>query len=386
MSPGGNPVCSARSGPADWHIADPSRPGSARGSAAGPREAARILEPPAGTTDQGRTLTFARPSPRKPDSWRRRRRSGSLRRGVDVSQRAFRIVDEIVHQDPNDANSRGDSTAGTHLRISCVTRTPGRLWRSTTMCFAIWPRSEQPRFRRDEVRALAGSTYPLRRLGRAVDARQRLDAAFERLRQLKLYPAEQVDLGRKPTTRCVRSPTTRPARATSRARSRPTRNYSTDCWRQAEPGEQPGRRRRSVAPVRLAGALERRAGRADLAAALDTRRLNCGNTGNARFPTTPSCSASLPRREQMNRWRGPNIQTTLQDRQCKSPAKETAHADALRGEVGLRYQRACYSRADRLSGHGSCGRAGDRKHHHRYKSNRFHCHLLKCGGIHDERL
>src|SRR5207245_2737741 len=50
-------------------------------------------------------------------------------------------------------------------------------------------------FRRFEASALAGSTYSLRRLGRPADARQRLDAAFERLRQLKLYPAGKVAPG-----------------------------------------------------------------------------------------------------------------------------------------------------------------------------------------------
>jgi tetratricopeptide (TPR) repeat protein len=50
-------------------------------------------------------------------------------------------------------------------------------------------------FRRFEVSALAGSSYSLRRLNRPADARQRLDAAFERLRQLKLYPAEKVEPG-----------------------------------------------------------------------------------------------------------------------------------------------------------------------------------------------
>jgi hypothetical protein len=49
--------------------------------------------------------------------------------------------------------------------------------------------------RRHEVRALAGSTYPLRRRGRTAEARQRLDAAFTRLSQLKLYPAERIELG-----------------------------------------------------------------------------------------------------------------------------------------------------------------------------------------------
>jgi tetratricopeptide (TPR) repeat protein len=50
-------------------------------------------------------------------------------------------------------------------------------------------------FRRFEVSAIAGSSYALRRLGRVVEARQRLDAAFERLSQLKLYPSPQVRLG-----------------------------------------------------------------------------------------------------------------------------------------------------------------------------------------------
>ena len=49
--------------------------------------------------------------------------------------------------------------------------------------------------RRYEVNALAGSSYALRRLGRPAEARQRLGAAFERLSQLKLYPAEKVKPG-----------------------------------------------------------------------------------------------------------------------------------------------------------------------------------------------
>jgi hypothetical protein len=45
------------------------------------------------------------------------------------------------------------------------------------------------------VRLLVGSSYPLRRLGRPAEARQRLDAAFQRLRQLKHYPADKIELG-----------------------------------------------------------------------------------------------------------------------------------------------------------------------------------------------
>ncbi|MGH9723237.1 MAG: hypothetical protein ACRD8O_23755, partial [Bryobacteraceae bacterium] len=49
--------------------------------------------------------------------------------------------------------------------------------------------------RRAEVRALAGSTYPLRQLGRSAEARRRLETAFLRMRELKLYPAETIEPG-----------------------------------------------------------------------------------------------------------------------------------------------------------------------------------------------
>jgi hypothetical protein len=49
-----------------------------------------------------------------------------------------------------------------------------------------------PRARIQEVIALAGSSDPLLRLGRSAEAQQRLDAAFARLRQLKLYPVERI--------------------------------------------------------------------------------------------------------------------------------------------------------------------------------------------------
>jgi hypothetical protein len=50
-------------------------------------------------------------------------------------------------------------------------------------------------FRRFEVTVLAGSSYVLRGLGRTVEARQRLNAAFERLSTLKLYPVANFKLG-----------------------------------------------------------------------------------------------------------------------------------------------------------------------------------------------
>lgn len=52
-----------------------------------------------------------------------------------------------------------------------------------------------PRFRRDEVRALAASTYALHGLGRGKEVRARLDAAFARLAELKLHPTDRVEPG-----------------------------------------------------------------------------------------------------------------------------------------------------------------------------------------------
>ena len=46
---------------------------------------------------------------------------------------------------------------------------------------------------RNEVETLAASVYPLLRLGRLVDARERLDVALDRLRRMNLYPASQVE-------------------------------------------------------------------------------------------------------------------------------------------------------------------------------------------------
>lgn len=54
---------------------------------------------------------------------------------------------------------------------------------------------DDARARRGEVELVIGSSYPLRALGRPREARQRLDGAFARLQQLKMYPADKIDLG-----------------------------------------------------------------------------------------------------------------------------------------------------------------------------------------------
>ncbi len=115
-------------------------------------------------------------------------------------QRAFEICEGFARQDRSDANSRIPlSMAGLILGGALRHSDPAR-------ALVVYDQTLQrqgevqnnSRFRRDEVSALAGSSYALRALGRAGEARRRLDAAFTRLKDLKLYPAEQILAGSEP--------------------------------------------------------------------------------------------------------------------------------------------------------------------------------------------
>lgn len=109
-------------------------------------------------------------------------------------ERAFQIADGLVHRDPRDQSSRGMlSMAGLTLADLLRQSDPKRaLDIYDHMLRHLAEIQNNPSFRRFEVSALAGSSYPLRTMGRAADAKQRLDTAFERLKELTLYPAEKI--------------------------------------------------------------------------------------------------------------------------------------------------------------------------------------------------
>jgi len=115
-------------------------------------------------------------------------------------ERAFAICEGFARQDPNDANSRIPlSMAGLILGGILRHSDPHRaldVYDHTLRRLAEI--KDNPRFRRDEVKALAGSSDALLALGRAAQARRRLDDAFQRLNELKLYPAEQIQPGSEP--------------------------------------------------------------------------------------------------------------------------------------------------------------------------------------------
>lgn len=121
---------------------------------------------------------------------------GRPQEAVASLDRAFQIADRFVHQDPNDSNSRERLVSG--INLADILRhydPPGALTYYDHVLRHLAEIQNNARFRRAEVMALSGSSYPLRRLGRIAEARHRLDGAFERLSQLKLYPAERIELG-----------------------------------------------------------------------------------------------------------------------------------------------------------------------------------------------
>ncbi len=124
----------------------------------------------------------------------------SLGRGEEAVaslDRAFQLTDDVVHQDAHDQNSRARlALAGNAMADILRHKDTGRaltVYDHTLRHLAEI--HDDSVIGRLEVEALAGSSYALRRLGRPAEARERLDAAFERLKQLKMYPAEKITPG-----------------------------------------------------------------------------------------------------------------------------------------------------------------------------------------------
>jgi tetratricopeptide (TPR) repeat protein len=122
---------------------------------------------------------------------------GRSTEAIAVLQRAFHIADVRVHQDPNDENTRGKLEMAGYPLASILRHSDPRsalsVYDHTLQHLAEIKSNPNVQFY--QARALAGSSYPLVALGRAAEARQRLDAAFRILLELKMYPADEIGLG-----------------------------------------------------------------------------------------------------------------------------------------------------------------------------------------------
>ena len=116
---------------------------------------------------------------------------------VALFKRAFEIVDDIAHHDPDDAHSRLLLTSAAQPLASLLRNT------NSTEALAIQEHvlrhlaevTGNDRARRNEARSLAATATLLQRKGHLNEARKRLEGARLRLEELKLYPAETVKAG-----------------------------------------------------------------------------------------------------------------------------------------------------------------------------------------------
>jgi tetratricopeptide (TPR) repeat protein len=176
--------------------------GDLEGALATIRQAVTVLEPSPSEKRPGMLLTFSLALGTQGEILGEDNAVslGRSREAVQFFERSFRISTDLARLDANDAFSRrslsgkGISLAGV-LRHSDPHRAIAIYDEVLDRLAEIKNNSEA---RRDEVKALAWSTYPLRQIGRSGEARKRLDIAFSRLSDLKLYPSQQVKLGSEP--------------------------------------------------------------------------------------------------------------------------------------------------------------------------------------------
>jgi serine/threonine protein kinase/tetratricopeptide (TPR) repeat protein len=122
---------------------------------------------------------------------------GRSAEAIAVLQQAFDEIEQWAANDAHDASSR--------LLFASAARELGHLLRQSdpARALAVYDHArrrlgevkDNARARRGEIDLLTGSSYPLRRLGRSGEAKERLDAAFALMRQLNLYPSEKIQLG-----------------------------------------------------------------------------------------------------------------------------------------------------------------------------------------------
>jgi tetratricopeptide (TPR) repeat protein len=113
-----------------------------------------------------------------------------------VLQNALELNEEWAQNEPNDADSR--------IRIAMAARELGPILRHNdpgralaVFDHALFRLAEiknlNPSARNNQIRLLAYSSYPLRALHRQAEARERIDKAFQLLREAKGYPAERIN-------------------------------------------------------------------------------------------------------------------------------------------------------------------------------------------------
>jgi tetratricopeptide (TPR) repeat protein len=161
------------------------------------RESVEVLNPGAGGTEPPMNFVLALIKEGRILGQDNAISLGRSDEAVEALSRAFEIADRFVHKDSEDQSSRGRlAMAGIDLADILRHKDPSRAldFYDHTLRH-LGEVQNNASFQTYEVGVLAGSSYALRQLGRPAEARQRLDSAFARLSELKLYPAKEIEAG-----------------------------------------------------------------------------------------------------------------------------------------------------------------------------------------------
>ncbi len=163
------------------------------------RESVRMLEPAPGESRTGRLQPYALALIREgqilgeDDSIN----LGRPQDAAECIERALKISEDLARRDANDFLSQNRVFFAEAKLAGILGRTqPARaadLYDDALRRLAQITANGSTM--RNEAETLAASVYPLLRLGRRVEARNRLDRAFGRLSTLKQYPAPKIELG-----------------------------------------------------------------------------------------------------------------------------------------------------------------------------------------------
>ena len=216
--------------------------------------------------------------------------SVSLARPVEALacfERAFSIADDFVHRDPNDHNFRG------HLAVAAIPMAGILRDSNPSRALDIYDHTlrhigeagADAHLQHFEVQLLVGSSYALQRLGRAGEARRRLDTALDRLRQLKLYPAEKI-YSNSESLEVLEALGDYEANAGNVPRAIEVYEELLGRFQPAQPNSQPELLDavRVSTIYRSAAALYRRAGNAAKTSALERRRLELWQDWDSKLP------------------------------------------------------------------------------------------------------
>jgi serine/threonine-protein kinase len=215
---------------------------------------------------------------------------------IALLRKAFAIADENAHEDPNDAESRSMLSSGGRPLAELLRDVDAAqsLEVYDHMLRHLAEIANNSVFRRNEVRAFAGSTYALRRLGRGADVKPRLDAAFARLRELKLYPADKIELGSEPHDALMALAEHHVAQGDMRA----ALAVCDDVLKGIATSEsRPEERLRDAAAMSQLyasiAAIQRKAGQTERAAVLEARRRELWEGWDRKLPRNPFIAARL---------------------------------------------------------------------------------------------